>query len=216
MSDASKPEAMSGHGVVRAPRRVVLTGGPGAGKTAVLEVVRKHLGDRVAVLPESAGIVYGGGFPRRPTPSCRRAAQLAIFHVQDQLERLALEESPEPLVLCDRGVIDGLAYWPGEPEEFFSAAGTTRAEALARYHAVVHLHTPPADGGYDHSNPLRVETPEEAALLDARLVSAWEGHPRRYFIQSEADFIEKLQRALAILRGEAEACDEAARLAPFA
>ncbi|MEZ4405668.1 MAG: AAA family ATPase [Polyangiales bacterium] len=110
-------------------RRVVLTGGPGAGKTAVLEVVRKHLGDRVTVLPEAAGIVYGGGFPRRSTTACRRAAQLAIFHVQDQLERLALAECVAPLVLCDRGVVDGLAYWPGAPDDFFSEARTTRAEA---------------------------------------------------------------------------------------
>lgn len=37
--------------------RVVLTGGPGAGKTAVLELVRQHFCEHVHVLPESAGIV---------------------------------------------------------------------------------------------------------------------------------------------------------------
>ncbi len=40
---------------------VVLTGGPGAGKTAVLEVVRRRFCEHVAVLPEAASILFGGG-----------------------------------------------------------------------------------------------------------------------------------------------------------
>lgn len=47
-----------------ARRRIVLTGGPGAGKTAVLQLVRYTLCRHVAILPESAGIVFSGGFPR--------------------------------------------------------------------------------------------------------------------------------------------------------
>ena len=35
-------------------RRVVLTGGPGAGKTAVLELIRQSLCEHVKVLAESA------------------------------------------------------------------------------------------------------------------------------------------------------------------
>lgn len=36
-------------------RRVVLTGGPGAGKTAVLELIRRSFCEHVKVLPEAAG-----------------------------------------------------------------------------------------------------------------------------------------------------------------
>lgn len=64
------------------PRRVVLTGGPGAGKTGGLELVRHSMCRHVHVLPESAGIVFGGGFPRDTDPNVRRAAQRAIFFVQ--------------------------------------------------------------------------------------------------------------------------------------
>ena len=46
-------------------RRVVLTGGPGAGKTAVLELIRQNFCKHVKVLPESAGILFGGGIPPR-------------------------------------------------------------------------------------------------------------------------------------------------------
>ena len=45
-------------------RRIVLTGGPGAGKTAVLEMIRQSFFSHVTVLPEAASIKFGGGFPR--------------------------------------------------------------------------------------------------------------------------------------------------------
>lgn len=130
-------------------RRVVLTGGPGAGgASAVLEVVRKHLCEHVVVLPEAAGIVYGGGFPRRSSVAAPRRP-LAIYHVQDQLESMALAEGAPALVLCDRGVLDGLAYWPGEADQFFEATGTERSEVFGRYASVIHLRTPTATAGYD-------------------------------------------------------------------
>jgi hypothetical protein len=43
---------------VHTRRRVVLTGGRGAGKTAVLELVRQHLCRHVDVLAESASILF--------------------------------------------------------------------------------------------------------------------------------------------------------------
>src|SRR5262245_23288186 len=106
-------------------RRIVLTGGPGAGKTAVLELVRRSFCSHVQVLPESAGILFGGGFPRGSDDDHRRCAQRAIFHTQRELETLAAA-GPASVLLCDRGTVDGLAYWPG-PDEFWSAVGTTHA-----------------------------------------------------------------------------------------
>ncbi len=183
-------------------RLIVLTGGPGAGKTAVLEVIRRNFGGQVFVLPEAASILFRGGFPRGSRPSERRCAQRAIFQVQRQLERLALEDGPHLVALCDRGTVDGLAYWPGDPAAFWSELGTDRATELARYHAVIHLRTPDDAGGYDHSNPVRRESAEEAAVVDAAIHAAWEGHPRRYTVESTVDFMDKVVRVLALLAGE--------------
>ncbi len=93
-------------------RRIVLTGGPGAGKTAVLELVRQQFCTHVQVLPESAGIVFGGGFPRGAAQSHQSAAQRAIYFVQRELEHMA-DGMNTAIVLCDRGTVDGAAYWPG-------------------------------------------------------------------------------------------------------
>lgn len=187
-------------------RRVALTGGPGAGKTAVLEFVQRFLCEHVVVLPESASIVYGGGFPRRGSPAARRAAQLAIFHVQVQLERFGQSEGDPALVLCDRGALDGLAYWPASAEEFFREAGTTYEAVLARYDAVIHLRTPDDASGYNHRNPLRIESTEQALRLDERLLEVWRDHPRRVVIDSTRDFREKLDRTVAALRREMPDC----------
>lgn len=46
-------------------KRIVLTGGPGAGKTALLELIRQSFCAHVKVLPEAASIIFGGGFPGR-------------------------------------------------------------------------------------------------------------------------------------------------------
>ena len=67
-------------------RRVVITGGPGAGKTASLEVARRTLCEHVGFARESASIVFGGGFPREHREAAACAAQRAIFHVQRELE----------------------------------------------------------------------------------------------------------------------------------
>src|ERR1019366_4307010 len=89
------------------PKLVVLTGGPGGGKTAILEMARRYFCRHVVILPEAASIVFGGGFPRLDTPEAKRSAQRAIYYVQRELERMAVE-SKAAVVLCDRGTIDGL------------------------------------------------------------------------------------------------------------
>ncbi len=192
------------------PKRVVITGGPGAGKTAVLGVVCRSFCEHVLVLPEAAGIIYGGGFPRRPGAPVRRAAQRAIYHVQTELERIVLEERVASVALCDRGTLDGVAYWPDAPDQLWREVGSTREAELARYAAVIHLRTP-SGRDYNHRNPLRIETVAEAAAIDERIVAAWSGHPRRFFVDSAKNFLDKVMHTLALIRAEVPACCELMR-----
>lgn len=186
-------------------RRVVLTGGPGAGKTALLELVRQALCEHVRILPESAGIIFGGGFPRMSEPICKKASQRAIFHVQRELEVIG-DIDNAAVVLCDRGTVDGLAYWPGPPEDYWQSLNTTEADELARYDTVIHLRTPTELHGYNHQNPLRTEDARTAAEIDERLLAAWARHPHRVIVPSSATFLRKAERALEALRAELPAC----------
>jgi len=137
------------------PRRVVLTGGPGAGKTAVLELIRLFFCEHVKTLPEAAGIVFGGRFPRSDRSAARQPAQRAIYHIQRELESVAETENAA-VVLCDRGTVDCAAYWIGD-SDLFSSVRSTRAIELARYDTVIHLRTPTSSHAYKRDNPLRVE-----------------------------------------------------------
>ena len=190
---------------VHHPRRIVLTGGPGAGKTAVLEMVRTSLCQHVHVLPEAASVVFGGGFPRHDDPTCQRAAQRAIFHVQRELEITGVAHNAA-IVLCDRGTIDGLAYWPEPVEDFWESAGTTLEAELARYDSVIHLRTPTTGRGYNHVNPVRIESAHDAAQIDERILAAWSGHPRRSIIEATGEFLDKAAQALKLLRAELPSC----------
>lgn len=181
-------------------RLVVITGGPGAGKTALLELARRRYGDQVVILPEAASILFAGGFPRRTELVWQRASQRAIYHVQRQLERATLESNGGRLVLCDRGTLDGLAYWPERDEGLVVDVGTTRELELLRYAAVIHLRTPPS-GAFNHQNPMRIETAAQAHVIDDLIVKAWAGHSRRHLVPSSPDFLAKVEEALRILDG---------------
>ena len=185
---------------------VVLTGGPGAGKTAVLELAKKALCEHISILPEAASIVFGGGFPRKPTPIGKRGAQEVIFHVQRGLEKISIEEKQFAVALCDRGTIDGLAYWPGSEKEFWEQAGTSREAELERYEAVIHLRTPSLAQGYNKNNPVRTESDLEAQRIDELLIAAWKGHPKHYIVESHDDFVSKAMRAIEIINRQLPEC----------
>jgi predicted ATPase len=195
-------------------QRIVLTGGPGAGKTAVLELARSMLCRHLRVLPESASILFGGGFPRVPFQEGREAAQIAIFAVQRQVEAVEDARDPPGVALCDRGTVDALAYWPGAPEEFWKRVRSSREYELARYAAVIHMRPPEGGQGWDNRNPLRPESAAQAAELDRRIALAWEGHPRRRFIESSPDFLAKARRAIDALCLELPSCCRPAFDAP--
>lgn len=186
--------------------RIAVTGGPGGGKSTAVELFRRELGERVIVVPESATLLFAGGFPRHKTSGAQEAAQRAIFHVQRNLEDVQAAAYPDRLLLCDRGTVDGAAYWPGAPQDYFDAMGTTCAAELERYDGVIFFESAAAGGHtIEGGNPTRVETNDEAARLDLALRRIWEVHPRYSFIANQQSFFAKLQQGIIELSRMAEA-----------
>jgi predicted ATPase len=178
---------------------VVITGGPGAGKTAVLEMARKCIENSTAILPEAASIIFGGGFWRLPSQTAKMAAQRAIFHVQRELENLVCQENKWNFALCDRGTLDGLAYWQEAESEFWKMSDSSLEKELKRYHAVIHLRSPSLTHGFNNINPLRTETAEQSKIIDERIATIWKQHPRYISIPSDVLFITKAQKALDLI-----------------
>lgn len=180
--------------------RIVVTGGPGGGKTTAADLFRREIGERVVVVPESATLLFSGGFPRSPESHARIAAQRAIYHVQRNLEDVQSALFPERVLLCDRGTVDGAAYWPGDPEEFFAAVGSSREHEFGRYDAVLFFETAAAGGmSVEGGNPTRVENNAQAVELDRRLHALWSKHPRFAFVPHNPSFMKKIMSGLALL-----------------
>jgi len=180
--------------------RIVLTGGPGGGKTTAADLFRREIGERVVVVPESATLLFSGGFPRSGELPARQAAQRAIYHVQRNLEDVQSALYPDRILLCDRGTIDGAAYWPGPPGSFFDAVGSTEAAELARYDAVIFFESAAVGGiRFEGGNPTRTESNDEAADLDGRLRQIWSKHARFFVVPHNASFVKKIMFGLAAL-----------------
>ena len=178
---------------------VVLTGGPGAGKTAALELARRTFCQHVIILPESASVVLKCALLHANEPTARRAAQRVIYHMQWECEEL-LRSEPAALVLCDRGLLDGVAYWPDGEDGFVKSLAIDKGAILNRYDAIIHLRTPSILQGYNHVNPVRLESATEAAQIDEAIWRAWSDHPHREIIQSQDHFQKKADQVLAILK----------------
>jgi len=180
--------------------RIVLTGGPGGGKTTAADLFRRELGDRVVVVPEAATLLFSGGFPRYDNAHARRAAQTAIYHVQRNLEDVQHAAYPDRILLCDRGTVDGAVYWPGELDEFFVSVSSSLEHELARYDAVVFFESAAVGGQrIEGGNPARVESDAEAVRLDQQLRVVWSRHPRFRLIPHAGSFMKKINSGLAIL-----------------
>ena len=180
--------------------RVVLTGGPGGGKTTAADLFRREIGDEVVIVPESATLLYSGGFPRIGEDDVRRATQQAIYHVQINLEDAQSAHFKSRVLLCDRGTIDGAAFWPGEADSFFEQLGTSLEEQYRRYDAVLFFETAAVGGiSIEGGNPIRIESLEEALEIDRKLKSLWSKHPNFVFIAHNRSFLKKITVGLSEL-----------------
>lgn len=181
-------------------RLIVLTGGPGGGKTAVLEMAKRTLNEKTVILPESASIIFGGGFWRLPSLSAKMAAQRAIYFVQREMETLVRQEYNWEVGLCDRGTLDGLAYWPCEEKDFWEMNHSTLEKEYNHYYAVIHMRTPNEINGYNHTNPLRIENAVQSKIIDEKIASIWKNHPRYVEVPSTKSFVEKADMALKLIK----------------
>jgi predicted ATPase len=182
--------------------RIVLTGGPGGGKTTAADLFRREIGESVVLVPEAATLLFSGGFPRTREKLAIHAAQRAIYHVQRNLEDVKSAQFPGRILLCDRGTVDGAAYWPDEPHHFFDAVGTTLDRELARYDAVIFFETAAAgDLSIEGGNPVRNESTQEALKLDRKLRGLWSQHPRFVLVPHNASFFKKISFGLAVIDG---------------
>ena len=184
--------------------RIVLTGGPGAGKTVISDRIAAAYPDRFIKVPEAATQVYDHLNTRwdRLDVEGRRDVQRRIYHLQRRQEEEMALRHPDKTLLLDRGTIDGSAYWPEGPEDYWRDLGTTSAAELARYDAVVWLQTAATIPGLydaDASNPCRFEQGDAAIASGNLLRQLWGGHPRMVEVGAYARLDGKIAHVVEVL-----------------
>lgn len=188
--------------------KIVITGGPCAGKTTALERIREVFtkkGYTVVFIPETATELISGGIAPWSTDT-NQNFQHCLLMLQQEKEKVftrgagLLKENEKILLVCDRGTMDNKAYTTCEEfSNILSLMNTTEADLLSSYDAVFHLVTA-AKGTCENytlsNNSARYETSEEAAALDDKLVAAWQNHPYHVIIEASSSFDDKINNLI--------------------
>ena len=188
--------------------KIVITGGPCAGKTTGMSWIQNAIGSRgwrVLFIPETATELITGGVAPWTCGSnldyqkCQVALQL--FKEKTFLQAAQTMKEDKILIVCDRGVMDNRAYMTDEEfARVLEALGLDEVELRDGYDGIFHLVTAAngAEEAYTLSNnAARTETPEQAREIDNKLIAAWTGHPHLRVIGNETDFVTKMKRLVA-------------------
>ena len=198
--------------------KIVLTGGPCAGKTTALTWINNYFSKRgymVLFVPETATELISNGVAPWTcgTNYDYQTFQIRLQKTKEQIydEAAKTMKNDKILIVCDRGILDNKAYMKGaEFKKILRDFGTSEVKERDSYDAVFHL-VSAAKGKEDvytlANNVARTESVEEASKLDDKIISAWTGHPHFRIIDNSTEFEEKLERLLkeiAVFLGEPE------------
>jgi len=173
------------------PIRIVITGGPGSGKTKFVE--------RLKLLPEIEHFLFFEELARlllMENPGYRR--NLSEFHREIYSRQIAREQAAEgKSFVTDRGTVDAFAFHP----ETANDVGTTIEREYARYDAVIQLGSAAALGEPHYARDAeRHETISEALFIEKAIIGVWQKHPGYQFVEAVNDFEIKYRNFLNIIR----------------
>ena len=188
--------------------KIVLTGGPCAGKTTAICKVEEYftsLGYKVFVLQETASELINDGTTKNLFSSALEF-QKKIFAMQIAKETLIGEDAlscgeDKVLLICDRGIPDNAAYLSASDYyRLLQINNTTKTEALLRYDAVFHLQTIAKKSPQKYyemiKNSIRVESYQKACEIDDTLLFTWEDHPHYFYFEAEETLDKKINKLI--------------------
>ena len=190
--------------------KIVITGGPCAGKSSVISMLKDDLGDDIITVPEPATLLLAGGFPApgkhlEYSPDWQYAFQKSVLTLHRSLEdafALMCAEKGAKLIICDNGLPSGAAYMPGGVEEFEQMYGIDFDKEVGEYACVIHLETiarvAPEKYGR-HNNEHRYTTVEQAVMHDEILKQIWNRHPNHFVMPSGWSLEDKYHKVREIV-----------------
>jgi len=185
---------------------IVLTGGPCSGKSTIMEILRREMGDEIHCVPETASILIGQ-VGIRPTTDPRESFlfQRTLYRVQRAFEEISNTQArrdDKRAVVVDRGTVDSAAYLKKGVWEFEAVCGTKRAYEYGMYSHVICLETPSEEiyQANKDNNPSRGESYAEARKLSDLTRSVWDQHERFVLVSSLCAWDAKVERVRQAVR----------------
>lgn len=186
--------------------KIVLTGGPCAGKTTALSWINNYFTKRgyiVLIVPETATELISNGVApwTCETNYDYQTLQIKLQKYKEKIfEDAAKTMNGKILIVCDRGIMDNKAYIEDVLfKRILKELGTNEIKERDSYDAVFHL-VSAAKGKEDFytlsNNKARKETVLEAKRIDDKIISSWTGHPHLRIIDNSTEFEEKLERLI--------------------
>lgn len=192
-------------------KKIVLTGGPCAGKSTIIVSIKNHLeklGFNVIIINESATELINSGIkPFGENKIDPYSFQKIIFDYQLMKEQIlgnsSFDNEKDTIVIYDRGIMDNKAYLSEQDfSRLLHEKNMQEIFLLERYDAVTHLVTA-ADGAEQFytlsNNNARTETIEEARILDLKTQLSWLGHDYLNIVTNSNDFDYKISETLNII-----------------
>ncbi len=189
-------------------KKIVLTGGPCAGKTTALVKIIDHfssMGFKVFTIPEVPTLFAQAGVDyltknRNFFYESEKATLEMQLTLEDKFLKIAEQVDEPAVIVCDRGAMDISAYMNAAMwDEITGLVGTDSAALRGRYDAILHL-VSAADGAEEFyttsNNKERTEGLELARALDKKVINAWSEHPHVRVINNHQDFNTKINRVL--------------------
>jgi len=195
--------------------KIVLTGGPCAGKTTTnerVEEVFSKLGYAVYTLPEAPTLFIKAGAEfltedRNLYYEIHKNMMLFLLQMEESFYNIAKASGKPALIVNDRGAMDISAYMdPEDWQRLLREVGYTEEDLMTRYKAVFHLSTSAkgAPNSYTLSNnsARMEETLAEAIAVDDNLLRVWQRHPNLHLIESEEFVKDKIDKVLMGIAAE--------------
>lgn len=191
-------------------KKIVLTGGPCAGKSSSLELIENYLRDNnyiVYIVQESATeLIKSGIKPYGEDGLNNDYFQDVLFKYQLEKEKLieniaeTINVEKDIIIIYDRGLLDNKAYIGQQLyNKLLKKYNFTEKEILDRYDLVIHLETGAKNNNYNKDNSARSENLEDAIELDNKTFDAWKNHKNLIKVKCRENFEEKQKEMLNII-----------------
>lgn len=191
-------------------KKIVLTGGPGTGKTTVLNNIYEEYtkrGYQVIIIDETATYLINKGLkPFGDAPIDMVDFQELVLKLQLAKEEVCelaarMIKDKDVLIIYDRGALDNRAYV--NPKEFEDVMMRINSQInipmlMNKYDLVIDL-VGSADFYTTENNQARSESADEALRLGNVTLHCWLGHPKIKIVLPKDTIDDKVKEVLSII-----------------